>query len=493
MVSIPMVFQPNLPGEKLRIRSSMRRDFRDLQIRLSRIPMENVTEKLSQHLASLQYEDLPPEVVDYAKVLLLDSLGVALYGADKKWSKIIVDYIKRVGGKEEATIWGTQFKAPKANTALANGVMIHSFELDDYHNAAKLHPGAVVIPAALATGETADTHGRQLITSLVCGYETMIRTSLGAGPSSAKNRGWHLTGICGPFGAAAAAGKIIGFGAKKMANALGLAGTQASGLFAFTADGSMSKRFHPGKAAQNGINAVELVSQGFTGPTQILEAKDGGFCKAVSDDFSLERIIYGLGKNFEILKTSIKPYSCCGSVHSAIDGMLQLRERHHIKTESIEEVTIGTSSVVKLQCGWDYKPESVLQAQMSLQYCIAAALLEGQVFIDQFTEERIATEDVLKLARKVKVKVDEEIDRVYPNKFSNKVEALLKDGTTYSIYVEHPKGSPDNPLSPEEVEEKFKRLTEKIISDKARGKIFELINKLEKIESLRSLINLISS
>lgn len=343
-------------------------------MRLSRIPMENVTEKLSQHLASLQYKDLPPEVVDYTKVLLLDSLGVALYGVDKKWSKIIVEYIKRTGGKGEATIWGTQFKAPKANIALANGVMIHSFELDDYHNAAKVHPGAVVIPAALATGETADIHGRQLIISLVCGYETMIRTSLGAGPSSAKNRGWHLTGICGPFGAAAAAGKIIGFGAKKMANALGLAGTQASGLFAFTADGSMSKRFHPGKAAQNGINAVELVSQGFTGPTQILEAKDGGFCKAVSDDFNLERIIYGLGENFEILKTSINPYSCCGSVHSAIDGMLQLRERHNIKTESIEEVTIGTSSVVKLQCGWDYKPESILQAQMSLQYCIAAAI-----------------------------------------------------------------------------------------------------------------------
>lgn len=453
--------------------------------------LEHVTSKLAGYLTGLKYEDLPKEAVDHTKILLLDGLGAALYGANKEWSQIIIDHVTHLGGKEEVTVFATGNKVPKSMAALANGVMIHSFELDDYHHSAKLHPGAVVIPSALAVAEAKGDGGKQLIASIVGGYEAMIRVSLGTGPASAKNRGWHLTGICGPFGAAAAAGKILNLDKRQMANALGLAGTQGSGLFAFTADGSMSKRFHPGKAAQVGINAIELVSRGFTGPTKILEAEDGGFCKAISDEYDLAKIIDTLGKEYEVLNTSIKPYSCCGSSHSAIDGALRLRDEHDLKPESIKEIIIGTSNVLKKQCGWEYTPKSILQAQMSFQYLIAIALLKGEVFIDQFTDQQIQAENVLELARKVKVEVDEDIDNVYPNKFSNKVKVILKNGDIYSTHIGHPKGSPENPLTFEQVKAKFDNLTYEVLNEKTRSKIFELIDNMEKLEDIGILVRLL--
>lgn len=445
------------------------------------------TKTLATYLANLRYENLPTSVIDRVKVLLIDGLGCGLYGIRLPWGRIIVDYIRELRGKEEASIWGTMFKVPAVHAALANGVLIHSYELDDYHHKAKLHPSSVVLPAALAIGEALKTDGRTFITALVGGYETMIRVSLGIGPASAKKRGWHLTGICGPFGAAAAAGIIAGLNEKQMANALGLAGTQGAGLFAFTADGSMSKRFHPGRAAQSGLLAVSLVRGGFTGPTQILEAEDGGLCKAVSDNYHLERITEGLGDQFEILNVSLKPYSCCGSVQSAVNGVLKLREKYHIGPSNIDKIIIKTSKLVKEQNGWNYTPKSILQAQMSLQYCVAIALLEGDAFVNQFTEEKIRNKDVLKLITKIVIIIDEKIDYIYPRKFANQIDIRLTDGSQYSIYVEDPWGSPIHPLTIAEVKEKFTELSKGLLSPRNRQILYGNIEHLNDLRSVEEL------
>ncbi|HEY7489763.1 MAG TPA: MmgE/PrpD family protein [Candidatus Tectomicrobia bacterium] len=225
------------------------------------------------------------------------------------------------GGRPEATLWLQGFRGPANTVALGLGVMMHSFELDDYHSGAKLHPGAVVIPAALAVAERQGASGRDVLRAIVAGYELRSRTSLAAGALSMRRRGWHITGLCGTFGAAAAAGHLLGLDSLQMANALGLAGTQSAGLFAFTCDGANSKRLYPGRAAQSGVFAAELVARGFTGPTAVLEYEDGGFCCAVADASHLELLTRGLGEDYVTAGVSLKPYACCGSMHSSIDAV----------------------------------------------------------------------------------------------------------------------------------------------------------------------------
>ena len=227
----------------------------------------------------------------------------------------------------EAHVWGEATPSLRtADAALVNGTASHAFELDDYHNA-KLHPGAVVMPAAIAVAEKLDASGADLVTAIAAGYEVMIRSSLALNPSAARLRGWHLTGVCGPFGAAAACASLLKLNTEQTAWALGLAGTQGAGLWAFNADGTMSKRLHAGKAAHSGVLAAELAQLGFTGPTQIYEFEDGGVLKAFSDASDPAPLTQDLGAVYHLDKTSIKPYSCCGSTHSYIDAALALRKK----------------------------------------------------------------------------------------------------------------------------------------------------------------------
>lgn len=210
------------------------------------------------------------------------------------------------------------------NVALSLGTMIHSFDFDDYPKA-KLHPGAVVGPAAWTMAEREPKTGKEFLTSLITRYEVMIRVSLATGPAVPRQKGWHLTGTCGTFGATAAAGKILGLREEDTVSAFALAGTQSASLWAFTADGSKSKCFHPGRSAQSGIMAALLAQKGYRGPTKILEAKDGGFCQAMSETSNLELLTAGLGQKFEAEEITFKPYSCCGSLHSTIYAIRELK------------------------------------------------------------------------------------------------------------------------------------------------------------------------
>lgn len=451
---------------------------------------EKPTEALAHFITRLKFEDIPQNCLSVIKMAFLDALGCGLFGSTTPWSKIINEMVKDCGGNEEATLWANGYRGPCHTIVMGLGSMIHSFELDDYHNA-KVHPGAVVQPAAVTYGEKEGISGRELITALLAGYETMIRISLGTGPSASRKKGWHLTGTCGPFGAAAAVGKILGLDHHQMLSALGLAGTQSAGLWAFIADGSMSKRFHPGKAAHSGIIAVELAKKGFLGPSQILEAEDGGFCRATSDEFNLARITEGLGEIYETSLLCIKFYPACGSVQSSIDAALKLKNENKIPPEDIKEIVVKSSSAVILQCGWDYEPLSILQAQMSLKYAVATAVFDGEVSVDQFSEERIRDPEILQFIKKIKVILDEEIDQAYPEKFSSKVEIYLKDGSIVSAYVEHPKGSPGNPVTAKDVENKFLNLSSRVVGREKALRIIEIVGQLEELDDLRRLTRLL--
>jgi len=448
------------------------------------------TMALAEFLAKLKFEDIPSRCLEQIKVAFLDSLGCGLFGSTLEWSQKVNSLVQEMGGKEEATLWVNDFRGPAANVALGLGTMIHSFDFDDYHNA-KLHPGAAVLPAALTMAEREGSSGKDFLASMVAGYETMIRVSLATGPASSRRQGWHLTGTCGTFGAAAAAGKILHFNSQDMASALGMAGTQSAGLWAFTADGSESKRFHPGRAAQSGVIAALLARSGYRGPTQILEAKDGGFCQATSASFDLARLTAGLGKKFETAEVVLKPYSCCGSLHSTIDATRELAQMHRIDPKDVERIRVHNSQVVNLQCGFEYEPLGPLQAQMSLQYCTAISLLDGQVLVDQFEEKRFSDPRVLDLARRVEFVLDPEIDAIYPERFASKVEIVLKDGQSLWRRVDYPKGSPENPMTTDEIEDKFKALARTVKDQDTILSILKFYQSLEELKDLSPLIALL--
>ncbi|MBW1993606.1 MAG: MmgE/PrpD family protein, partial [Deltaproteobacteria bacterium] len=357
----------------------------------------------------------------------------------------------------------------------------------------KLHPGSVVIPAALAIGEKEHIDGISLITAVVSGYETMTHVSRGANPAASRLRGWHLTGTCGTFGAAAAAGKIWQFDAQTMACALGMAGTQSAGLWAFTADGSHSKRFHPGRSSQSGIIAASLAQRGYRGPTKILEAEDGGFYKATSNGFSFSRIFEGLGERFDTQNVAIKPYPACGSLHSSIDAVLSLRKEYRIDTEKVKKINVYNSEVVNVQCGFDYSPMGPLQGQMSLKYCVARALMDGMLSALQFKDEKLSEPAVVDLAGRVNFIKHDEIDRIYPRKFPSIVEIIMDDGKTYKLRVDFPKGSKQNPMTWKEVEVKFRINVSDVISERKAVEIIDLVKNLEKIKDVSKLTCLLKA
>jgi 2-methylcitrate dehydratase PrpD len=412
------------------------------------------TMQLARWVSALTYSELPDRTKNAVRLALLDTLGCGVYGYETPWTRILLQWVQAGSANGRSRAWSElQPGLRAADAALVNGTASHAFELDDYHNA-KLHPGAVVIPAVLALAEELDASGERIVTAIAAGYEVMIRSSLALNPSAARLRGWHLTGVCGPLGAAAASAVLLGLDAERTAWALGLAGTQGAGLWAFNADGAMSKRLHAGKAAHSGVLAAELAASGFTGPTQIYEAKDGGFLTAYSDASNVAPLTQDLGKIYHLDAVSTKLYSCCGSTHAYIDAALELRRRLGNTWDPARPTRVGTSKVVEVQCGFDYMPSTVLNAQMSLRYVLAAALMDGQVLPTQFTEEKMNAPALGTLAASLELEDDPALDKLYPVHFAGWVAAKVNDDWM-RVDILDPTGSTAAPVDVEALSRKF--------------------------------------
>jgi 2-methylcitrate dehydratase PrpD len=427
------------------------------------------TRTLAGWISRLRYSDLPERTTAVVRLALLDTLGCAVYGHSTPWARTLLQWAKAAApARGEATVLGeTATSLRAADAALVNGTAVHAFELDDYHNA-KLHAGAVVIPAALAMAEKTGASGETLVTAIAAGYEVMIRTSLALNPSATRLRGWHLTGVCGPFGAAAACAVMLRLSDEQAAWALGLAGTQGSGLWAFNADGAMSKRFHAGRAAYSGVLAAELAALGFTGPTQIYEFHDGGVLKAFSDASDPAPLTGGLGRAWRLDTNRIKPYSCCGSTHSYVDAAFELRRRLGTPWDARRRVRVGLAKVVDVQCGFQYFPTTALNAQMSLRYVVAAALLEGQALPPQFAPAKLADTAITALAASLELEHDPALDRLYPERFAAWVAAEDK-GQWHRVDVMDPTGSDANPIGEEGVIAKFRGINPQLPVDDIAG------------------------
>lgn len=424
-----------------------------------------LTQALSEWLASLEPGRVPARVKLALRALSLDTFGCALSGASQPWTRAIRTWaLEGAAGAGRARIWGESTPRLRASdAALVNGAAAHAFELDDFHNA-KVHLGAVVLPAALAVGEAIGAQPALVETAVAAGYEVVIRTSLALQPARARLRGWHLTSVCGPLGAAAAAAVLMRLDARRTAWALGLAGTQACGLYAFTADGSDSKRLHPGRAAQAGVMAAELAALGLTGPAQIYEAADGGLLSTFTDKADPDRLLERLGDHWHAPETNFKPHGCCGSAHAHVDAALALRPRWR----SGRRVRAGMAAVVDQQCGYVYKPGSALNAQMSLRYAVAAALVHGAVLPAQYEPACLADATTVALANSIEIVHDPRHDAWYPAQFCGWVEVENEAGAFERVEVMNPSGSSANPDRVAAIHRKFEALVTGLLD---RGQI----------------------
>jgi 2-methylcitrate dehydratase PrpD len=342
-------------------------------------------------------------------------------------------------------------------------VASHILELDDIHKTSTVHGAAPIVSAALAAAEREHASGERFLTAVAVGYEGAFRIGEAVNPS--HYRFWHPTGTVATFGAAAAAGSILGLTADQMLNALGTAGTQAAGLWEFNADGAMSKHLHPGKAAMNGVIAADLARAGFTGASRILEG-ERGFIRAMSETADLSRVTAGLPSIRKIQENGYKLHACCGHTHSAIDLAIALRERAglseadaHRRIESIEVDTYGPGYEIVKQS----HPRTPYQAKFSMAYCVAVALLEGEAGLEQFTGDRFGTEGVrlaalASLLEGTHVTVADDLTAKYPAAWPARVAVTLRDGTRLCDASDYPRGNPENPVDRRELEAKFMAL-----------------------------------
>jgi aconitate decarboxylase len=444
------------------------------------------TRGLAEFVSGLRYEQIPAEVRTRLKLLMLDSLGCALFGTGLEWCRVLRRTLSAVDTSRGATLWGTDERLSAPHAALVNGTAVQGFELDDVHRQGVLHVGAVTLPALFAAVETTTEKlsGRDLLRAAVAGYEVGPRVGMCMGQEHI-GQGWHSGATVGVFSAAAGASAALGLGPEQTVHALGIAGTQSAGLMA-AQYGAMVKRMHAGRSAQSGLYAALLARQGFTGIVDVFESEYGGFCSTFSrspDRFKLEELTSGLGERWETTRISLKFYSCVGSNHTTLDAIRNMQARRQFGPGDIERIVVHGSQVTMDHVGWKYRPEGLTSAQLNLPFCVATLLIEGDCFVDQFRDAIVADKARMVLAEKVEVHHDASIT-ARGSKFRQmvRVEVHLNEGTRLQETVEAPRGSERSFASEGDVVGKFMKLALHAVPAAAAERIVELTMKLEHLE-----------
>lgn len=437
------------------------------------------TRTIADFAVRLRYEDLPPEVVSDAKRCILDSLGCGVFGSQTPWTRSIGRVVERLGQSPDSSAWGSRQKADPLGAAFINGTSAQGYELDDCHDQSMSHYGAGVVPAVIGMAEKLGRlDGKAIILSTVVGFELGTRIGNTVSPH-AFHRGFHPCGLTSTFASAAAIAKMLELDTDRFVSALGLAGSQAAGLMA-SQFGAMAKRFHSGKASQNGIIAAMCAEEGLTGVRDVLEAPYGGFCSTYAAEYDLSWATNGLGEEFEIRKNGFKRYSSLASSHTTVDALRQIREKHGINGEDVEKVLVRTTRMVHVHCGWPYKPSETITAQMNLPYTAAVTLLEGNAFIDQYVDEKLRDPKIMDLANRVEVVIDPELDALGPHEMrAVRVTVTMKSGEELHQEVIYRSGHWKNPLSDEVLAEKFRDLAGRVLKKDAVELIEKTVRDLE--------------
>lgn len=446
----------------------------------------NPTQRLARFALDLSYRQIPGEAIERSKACILDTLAVALYGSTKPWSRTVSGFVRDSGTGGACTVFGESFTAQPAQATFANGVMAHAFELDNVRQpGAGVHPGATAFLPAFAMAEEKNADGKSLLTAFVAACEVMSRIGVAAG-NSLERRGFHAPGLTGTFGAAVAAGRLLGLNQAKMVNALGIAGSYSGGLIEFSRcqEGAMIKRLHLGKAGEGGVTAALLASRGFAGPESILEGKFG-FCRTFSDSPKLSYLTRRLGSEFETMNIGIKRCACHINAHAPIEALQELRAETGFDPKEITEIVV--SGIEKLVSHHAiYKPKDLMMAQYSIPFCIALSLYDDPTDPESFSEKKLKDKKVLAMMRKVRLKIDHEIETKGWDRAA-RVSVALANKPRQSKLVIHFKGTPGNPMSYLEVADKARKLTRTMWSEAQLEHLIDTVNRLEKADDLSSI------
>ena len=455
--------------------------------------MTAATRILSEFAAGLSYDGLPPEVAERVKLLMLDNVGIALrarFEAGSTPSLVAAAAKLGLAGGTATVIGDTQGYTPPG-AALVNGTLAHSLDFDDTHAPGSLHPSAPIVPAALAAAEMSGAGGAQVIAAIVAGYEVQIRLSMALGPSQHYARGFHPTATCGVFGATAAAANVFGLPPGQVERGFGICLSQAAGSMQFLFDGAWTKPFHVGHAAMCGLTAACLAGEGFRGPAQAVEGKDG-FLAAYAPNADAGKAVEGLGDVWETMAIAVKPYPSCRFSHAAMDALISLRAANDIDAAEVVTVEIGLP-----RTGWNIigdpeadkqNPKNVVEGQFSMPFVAAVALRQGAMDWDDYARH-IDDAETLSLCRRVTSVVDPRVEAEFPAQFSGVARVQTKRGL-FEAFVVTPKGEPGNFLTAAELRAKFDGLTGPYLDARHGDALAAAILSLEGADDIGRVLRL---
>jgi len=447
----------------------------------------NLTEQLSRYIVSHQAGQVPQPIVERAKIHILDTFGAMISGSMLKPGRVAVDFVRAEAGPREATVVATDVRTSPILAALANGMTAHADETDDAHFPTVTHPGSVILPAALAVAEREHRSGHDLIVAVVLGYDVMCRISKALDRAWMGKRGLHAGSVCAVFGAAAAASRLLAIGEQQVRYALALAGTQASGINTWRQDPEHIDKAlcFSGAPARNGVTAALMAQAGFTATSTVFEGEEN-FLKAFSEDSRPEEIIKEIGSRYEILDTSIKKYPAGQPMQATLEGYFRLVREHALNGQQIKKIVVRLPDTQARTINDRHMPD------VNCQYLLAVAMLDGKVdFQNSHDFKRMHDPEVLDLKKRVELVADPELTKNFPAVRSAIVEIATVDGGHFSVLVDRVPGAPYNPLSADEVEEKFLSLTTQVLGEKRSKSVVETTRILENLPDVNALAALL--
>lgn len=448
--------------------------------------------ELAAGLHALPFEQLPSTTVQAVKRLFIDIAGIAFAGSDAAGVVELRDVLQAQYGSGRVGVWASRAGLPAAEAALLNCTMAHALDFDDTHDLACLHAGASVIPAALAIAEDrGGVDGRDFIAAVAAGVDTICRMGLASTiPPNAS--GWMYTALYAYFGATTAASRLLRLDLDRTVHALGIAYGQAAGNTQCMPDGALSKRIQPGFGARAGVLSALLAERGVSGVRNVFEGGAGLYNTYLKGHFDRSRLLAGLGRQFEVDNLSYKPYPCCRHNHTAIDAVLGLRAAHAIDPAQVESIDIGVNGeALRNVCqpfGIKARPRSVVDAQFSIPFCVATALVRGEVFVADLAEARLGDPQILALAARVSCRLDEALERQFGRQVSPAVvEIRLRDGRRLAVTHLHAPGSPDLPMSEAAMLGKYRRCAATVAATLGEDRIARLPACIQDLESLADM------
>ena len=443
-------------------------------------------EAMVDFAATLSERSVPPRVLKQAADCLLDSIGCGLFGAKQPWGEMMAANTLEECAAGASSLFGRRERVAPAPAALVNGTAIHGYELDDLIVGAVVHPGAVVVPAALAAAEHADAPGMRLLLAVVAGYEAMARVALALGPEPSQ-RGFHVTAVVGPIAASVAAGVAMGLDRDRLLAAVGLACSASSGIksFAGGSGGGMVKRMHAGRSAEAGVRMCQLAARGYTGPRAALDGKFGLLDVFGGKGADASRLTQGIGERWATDDIWVKVYPMCGGIHSAAQALRQLRGERALAPDEVQGVRVGVSAFAARNNG-EREPGDTMGAQYSIPYCAAVALLGDPLDPAMFADSAIRAPAWRSVASKVALEVDDEAEKLYPRQLAARVELRLKGGEVRAARVVDAHGTPTDPCTDGERRDRFTRLASAAVPLSAAEAMIRATERLPAAASVRA-------